>query len=730
MVAALFTFLTFLAAYALFTILPMEFNAAKKSRNDVLGHYAVDAGVKEAVAWLESRPRTAVFGPDQLSEFNNTFASPKELSRDWSYRAHIDTEPGNTGHFWVTSTAYFRTRKIREAKAQFVWRGFESFALFIDHWRMANDPTVDLFFNLGENVIQGPFHTNDHFVLNVPSGAYDGGNAFVSGPYAAMTHAGLGPDPSGDLEGFPGDGNSYLGGSGPNSSPNAVPYNEDGAIEERYQRIVEGGRGSLSQSPSFTFPNTAVDKFGMPLRSKARGGGAFSGILETGVHVHTDESFEVTGGVYVIGNSSIELALDSNGNQLQKISQTHLAEMYYRAEDQTVLVPAPPIPSLTHNPPSTIPEVRYRIDRPTVIVGYEPVPVEGDGMTMTIQRPIYGEGDPVEVPYIVHVPYDPSVHGDGPWTIWEASNEEGTTYVERIRVPIDESEYDPNNPDHEIDLVPAGDRLYEVVEVTEEAGYQIPAGFAVEGATGGSSVAKEHTVFLDHHEQRAVVGTGNLNGVTFVEGNVIGLQGINKGSVTQGPHGNTYSGRVVVAGPEHGYKIDVTGHLRQFYNRGDENQGMGMTLANGKLPPNAHHALGLVARDVNLKPSFQTSSAHPLNIYALIMAGHGAINAQGQPLDASGVPIETSGNRQQVFGGFGTAAELLTPAAALDRGYFHLYGGVITGNARAYFLGNKGLESNLIYDPAAASYFPNFARIQSLRTVRYSEYPVTGSTSG
>ena len=81
--ASLFTFLTLLLAFTLFKVLPVEYNAAQKSRIDIAGHYAIDAGVKDAVAWIESRPQGTEINEAALAEFNAAFGGVNELV-DWS----------------------------------------------------------------------------------------------------------------------------------------------------------------------------------------------------------------------------------------------------------------------------------------------------------------------------------------------------------------------------------------------------------------------------------------------------------------------------------------------------------------------------------------------------------------------------------------------------------------------------------------------------------------------
>lgn len=716
--ASLFTFLTLLLAFTLFKVLPVEYNAAQKSRIDIAGHYAIDAGVKDAVAWIESRPQGTEINETALAEFNAAFGGVNELVNNWTYSVNIELI--EVGHYGVTSEAFFRGEKVREAKVQLIREGFAQYALFIDHWQNEDAPAgsaLPVYF-MGENQLTGPFHTNDFFVLGHKTDNYfdDGGASFVSGPFARMTHAGA-TDILGD--GVPGesDGNAYVTEADPtnyNTSADTVPYNEDGAIEQRYQRVVEGGRGNLGKVAPIFFPNTAQDNMGVDLREKARGDIPFTGILDRGVYLATSESFETTGGVYVVGNSDVELTLDANGNQVQKILQEHIENAYFEVEEVEVERPRY-VPEEVTTPPEFVNEVIIVPETQLVIVGYnEDVIVAGDGITTTVQTPIYEE-QIVDVPQVVSVPYDPELHGLGPWTIYVEDEDNPIVYTTSILNQIPEEEYDPEI--HIIQPQPAGDRLYEVVEVTEDAGYQVPAGFTIEGV-GGANVPKDHTVFLDHEELKAVVSSGNLNGVLFVDGNIDSFKGTTKGAVTDGPDGHTYSGRTVVAAPELGKNIQITGDLLRFYNGGGDIQGPNKTLKPGEIPSNDAHSLGLIGHDVEINVGYQTNDTNPLNLYAVILAGSGKY-------DPSGNPILDSDGRHIVSGGFGANPSRLDTNPLLV-GRFHLYGGLIEGNARPWFeapngVDLEGYEGTLIYDPAAVG-LQNFPATYTTKVVRYSEY--------
>lgn len=721
-VASLFTFLTLLAAFTLFKVLPVEYNAAMGSRLDMSAHYVVDAGVKDAFAWIESQPQRRILSNDVLDEFNNEFGQRAEFSPDWEKQVTIERIESN--HFGITSQAFFRGKKAREVKAQVAKKSFAGYALFIDHWPFDGPGETPLVYTLGEELLTGPFHTNDFFILahQTDEGFLSEGRPFVSGPYAVMTHSRSTSVLQGPVTDFPGDGNAYVSGfqgSTPilNNSVNHVPFDAEGVLEDRYDRIVDGGRGSLDRVRTIDFPEVAVDADGTPLREKARGIGnpefQNSGRLELGVHVPSNEQGDVLGGIYIVGDSEITLGVDENGNHLQNISQTHLAEAYFQSETQEVTSPRY-VPRETDTPPEFIDEVQQVEGFRRVILRYESNTVTtSDGLTQPVETPVYGQ-EPITTQQVVSVPYDPAVHGEGPWTVYEEDLDNPYRYETIVLTPISEEEYDENNPAHSLQFQEAGERAYQVIEVTSEAGYQLPAGGQIEGVITTGTVPKDHTVFVDHQENRTVVSRGNLNGVTFAEGHIEALSGVNKGAIVDGPQGHAFSGRTLVAAPEFGKHIQITNHLRQF--SADHPGGV---LPQDELPSNAHHALGLMAHDVEMAPDFQTSKASPLTIYAVILAGSGRYNPDGTPRLG---PDE----HQVTTGGFGTHPDLLDPSSRFRVGAFKVVGGVIEGNARPWFEAPggtlKGLEATLVYDPAAAAAMQNFPTTQALRTIRYSEY--------
>lgn len=720
-VAVLFTFLTFLAAFTLFKVLPMEFNAAKSSRLDTNAHYVLDAGTKDAIAWMESQPALLGITNADLSKYNSTFGPRREFSTGWEYKTEI--EQIEAGHYGITTKAYHQGRKIRESKTQVMREGFERYAFFIDYWPHPDSPEDNPVYALGSEMLTGPFHTNDFFQLGHKSGSdFKAGSnqaPFVSTRYGRMTHSGL-FDTHNSLD-FTGDGNAYValskavqGSSAFNSDKSVVPYNDEGPVEERYSRIIEGGRGMLSLVPYVYFPDAAFNAYGEPLREEARGEAEFMGKLKVGVYPAIDSSDEMVGGIYVIGDADIDLSI-VNGNQLQRFSQAHEKDHFYEIQEREVEVPV--YKNVSTSNPSRVPIYGNVTRCNNVVVGHTNVMVEADGLITSSKVPQYEKVCRDVWEQIGTEPYDPDKHGSGPWTVRQQVGTETRTVTELKQIP--EDQYDHTNPNHTVQIKTVGKRDFDVLEVTENGGVDLAAlnssatfskynfsDYDVSGASTGLSIPRGHTVFIDHAEKNIVVSKGGTNGITFVDGNVTSLKGTNKGARSDQMTGGASVGRTIVAAPESKYSVTVTGDLYQY----DPDNLPSQRLEPGTLPATGENALGIISHDVYLKPNFATSEDNPLNIYAVVLAGSGQYTSDGKPLMKDG--------RQVTSGGFSVDKSLLNQSRL---GKFRLYGGVIQAHVGTW-IKTGGMAGDLIFDPAAATGMQNFPSTDLVRVIRYSEY--------
>ena len=224
------------------------------------------------------------------------------------------------------------------------------------------------------------------------------------------------------------------------------------------------------------------------------------------------------------------------------------------------------------------------------------------------------------------------------------------------------------------------------------------------------SAPKGSTVVQDY-DGNVTVRQGNLNGVTFVDGNITSLKGISKGALSQeDPAREAFVGRYVVANPQTGGRLILSDDLLQYYGGNDSalrDPQAPMALRKGRLSPNGQHGMGIVAETVRLKPSRRQGTQH---LYASILAGRSLVDAQGEPIDDNAGPRST--------GGFGTHDDLLTGGGL---GQFILYGGLVEANADLWNTGGSGLTGELIYDPAVAQALPHFPRSSDILTLRYHD---------
>ena len=723
---AFFVFVLFILALSFFKLMPAELNSALRTRQAVAAQVATEAGFKDAISWLQAQPATDFLPQARLdADYNAAYTqAPFVLNRDWSCRVEITARPEAPFLYDIKSQAFFDDQLMRESLATVSRSSFARYALFIDSWR------PDLIYGMTPGAITGPFHTNDFFRLGLTDGSFynPANQPFVSGPYAFMSHARTTTE--GSLE-FPGDGNAYYDGTGAiNGNAELVPYDAAGAIDSRYGSIVAGGRANFQVTQNIELPYSANLLYQQAVAT-GQGKPPFALPSEIGFYLPGDET-RVTGGIYVNGDVEIGLSLTPEGNQIHNLTQV-IPEEAFRIErevnrpiplyDEVFIEPAP-------GAMVTVPEYEQRQVMVTrqEIVGYREVtrnrtvrvqtgtrldlvggittsvPVYSEVTeSYTEQMPIYDE---VTVQEMQTVPTGNiiTLPATGQ-TVLQPTGEFQDNFVTETEI-ISEDIYNSNPaayPGAQPVLLPGGPKTGQVIEVTAEEGF---SGLGVT-ASKGSTVVKDY-------EGNVTVRQGNLNGVTFVDGNVDGLAGTSKGALTVGPGGQeAFAGRYIVANPQSGRSMTVTDDLLNFY--GGENGDLRdpetpMALRRDKLSPNGQHGLGLVAEKVRLRPAGNNAIQH---VYATILAGRTVQGPDGEPIVQDGRPA--------VQGGFGTHESLLSSGGLRE---FRLYGGLVEANAGLWNTAGHGLTGKLTFDPAVADGLPLFPRSANLRTLRYTDHYV------
>lgn len=310
LLAIFFLMVLFFMAMALLQLLPVEMNATQRHRFNLSAYYAADAGITEALAWLEDQLEQDK--EPSLSFTRPTGSDPRhEMAGalgEWTWTVEIRpdamTPPRGTSGvrmYEIASTAWLGTTKYRKVTVTAGQESFAKYGLFYDQGDSG------LVWDVGNNRISGPMHQNDVLRLWVPSGYFqsEGDPAF------------LGSVTSDDYFGEPGqgDGVDYVG-------PGGKPYDQNGSPDpDKYRRMLTGGRESL---------RTGEKTKEMPINSRNMADAAWGSTTSSppsapGVYLNsqvTSGDFgEALGGVFIRGDvDKMQLGV-SNGNSTVKIKQ-------------------------------------------------------------------------------------------------------------------------------------------------------------------------------------------------------------------------------------------------------------------------------------------------------------------------------------------------------------------------------------------------------------------------
>ena len=733
---AFFIFVLFTLALAFFKLVPLELNSALRTRQTVQAQMIADSGVREARVWLQRQDPGRVLTDAVLEdEFNrttrdnpiplgNTFnpdADDAARRGDWSYTVSLTRNTTNPFAFDAVSTCYFDGKPVRQVRATLARENFSRYALFIDRW---ND---DLLMLASPGAVQGPFHTNDFFKLIIPAGFYGSStDSFVSGVDGVMTHAGATSEGGLDYVTETGDGNAYYDGSNPNanSSEDAVPYNEDGEINSRYENIVRGGRSNLNSTEHVILPYNADELMIQSLGAQDAGSATVPS--EVGLYVPEDGG-AVKGGIYLVGSAGIDLSIDpATGDQIHTFTQTIPEDAFAFPTEEEYQHPVYGNVSRTLDVGDS-----YSIRVPVTQNVNRQVQTGTEIRTETIteqvptgRRLVTGGGGTTVAQYeTTYRTVTRTVEREVP--VFDTVSEQQTVFVSQ---PVTIS--DPNDPMigqtvDSYELLRHETRTRPVTRIISEDDYQAnpnayPDAYPIE-LPGTPQVATVREV--DGPNPKTIVDPydpdeptyeldGALNGVTFVDGNITSLKGTSKGTKDMRfPDENKYQGRYIVANPAFGSagKMTITDDLLQYYD-GDDPDLRGTqprTLKVGELSPASEHSLGLVSKETRLKPARNDV----LNMYAVIIAGR-SINGTGSD--------DTPPN---VEGGFGSDDSIMNGGYGANT--FNLFGGLVQANQMLWQRNGNGMSGNFKYDPAVAGDLPRFPRSNRVMTLRYADRHVS-----
>ena len=308
LLALFFLTALFLLAQAFQRLLPVELNAALIHQTDTSAYFAADAGVQDAIAYIENELAN---GREPLTAASST-RSGAIGTWTWTSILTADSQSPPNGqnpvrYYTVASTAHLNGRPMRRITTSVGQQSFARFALYSDK----SDPNAA--FNTSSLGLakEGPVHINDPIKIWTYPNQYDGSYKphFLSTVTSATRVAGSA------------DGVAYWNGNGGGSgSTGYPPYDSNGnPVPGHYETIYAQGRVAL---------NTGVSRIELPpttsaLANAAWGDPTMPAPTTAGVYVNQAKTGnDAAGGIYIVGGvSKMEMSVDGGGNRVLTITQ-------------------------------------------------------------------------------------------------------------------------------------------------------------------------------------------------------------------------------------------------------------------------------------------------------------------------------------------------------------------------------------------------------------------------
>ncbi len=738
-----FMMVLFLMAVAMFKLIPSELHAANRSKQDLMGHYVANAGARHAIAWLEDQMEAYDVSqdpqdlPDYTPDLTAPFTYPnldgyraarqarsaieKTGSADWDYDVQIRVQDGmpptlvnfDPRVFTITSTALLRGRPVRRVDMVVRQASFASFAFYTEQFGDSQEIQVD-----GNVGISGPVHTNDFFRFRVTNSSI--WNDPTSRPYFLdeVTHNGVDPNAP-----AAGDGNVWLG--------SEAPYDANGPVAGRYEKVFEGGRNSLRVKDYVQLPTSSDSLAELAYFGEAGNVNSEPLPLVQGVYLNSDANGandgNLKGGILIHGRvDGMEMRLDSVGNQVIRVYQNETLAGQKVKQNYT---------QVSYNPPKFHTHdhcAKWEWQTPPAGAGGG---VSGGKIEVCVQM----TGDhqhelkqnvptnTTTVDDYDRYRYDIFEVTEAPITLTDQNGQQVTVSPGQtaLRVEVRDEE---------------GSNQYELSEIKVFNGQPNGTIFVAPGDADGDG------------DTNSVRERAQLNGIKgIVKGNA--EIDDNTGLMVRENNGDLIYKNKTVATDLSG-RIELSGDLLQFSqdkfdaNNGnvgggtlghpnnwrnvslDPNQLDGNGDRNPELSPNNDHVLGLISRDIWMvgpKNSNVWNGNDGYNdVYAVMLAGRTEVDNQGNiQTDANGRPITT--------GGFGTY-RWHRDRASDGLGNFRIHGGVIQGttgansndpndtNDHSWKTGSVGYDVEMVYDSQASrqGLFPTYPEFAMIRYVERS----------
>lgn len=311
-----FMVVLYLTASAFLVLLPVESRAANRSENQALGGFIADSGVADAISWLRYQLAPPDGSHSKEPMASNIYPSASDRTQEvgggWSFRWELipdeQTYPNGSNPiraYTIVSTAYRDGVAVREARAEAIQESLAKYAALFNTWpdnlvwpiSRSSEPTG------------GPVHVNDVLRLWIEEG-----NGFWGSNGDPVFSHDL--TASGSFSGSP-DGFAYYKGNWQGTNSSYRPYDSNGPITSRYNRMAAGGRDAMiAGSDPIELPNNTF-----ALRDAAWGFETSTPVPTTpGIHFN-----EINGklqGIYIEGDVE-EMELGYGGSEPAGVGQAN-----------------------------------------------------------------------------------------------------------------------------------------------------------------------------------------------------------------------------------------------------------------------------------------------------------------------------------------------------------------------------------------------------------------------
>ena len=303
-----FMVVLFIMASAFLVLIPVESRAAQRSATQTQGALVADAGVTEAVTWMRYQLAPPDGSPSKEPMASGVYLSEADrttvLGKGWTYRWELvpdaETFPNGSNSiraYTVVSKAFRNGELKRIAKAEIIQDSLSQYAALYDEWpsnlvmpvRSTSAPA------------NGPVHINDVMRLWISEGAAFWNSAGTPKFSHGITASGT--------FGSGGDGFAYYQSNWYGSDANKRPYDSNGPIASRYDRMAVGGSAAVTAGTS----DVPLPKNNFEIRDAAWGFNATNSLPSTN-GVYLNEENGQLGGIYIQGDVE-EMQLGHGGTQ-------------------------------------------------------------------------------------------------------------------------------------------------------------------------------------------------------------------------------------------------------------------------------------------------------------------------------------------------------------------------------------------------------------------------------